>query len=266
MDIDEFNGKIALISAAGATLGRAIAIRWAERGGIVAVTDVDEARAAAVATEIGSMASCRNGGAFALRLNVADQSEWRETVAQTVRLGGGIDALFNVAGANRLKTVEECSEEDWSFLFSMNVAAVYRSAKLCIPEMRKRGGGAIINIASIMGVTGAKREAAYVASKGGIVMLTRNLAMDYASENIRVNCVCPGSFLSPRVAEQWKNNPAGQSKLVPIIPMQRLGQPEEIARPAIFLASSDASYITGAVLVVDGGLTAGIFNPNFEAS
>ena len=133
-----------------------------------------------------------------------------------------------------------------------------------IPEMRRRGGGSIVNISSVAGYLAENRCGAYSASKAGVILLSQNMAMDFARDNIRVNVVCPGSTRTPRLERYWRNSPTGKSEIAVHAPMKRSGEPEEIARPAIFLASSWASYMTGSVLVADGGLSAGLVVPTFE--
>jgi len=258
MHNNEFNGKVALITGAGAGIGRSIALEWAARGGTAIVTDLDEALARTVATEIGA------GKAHALKLDVKNLDEIREAVAASVHFGGGLDALFNVAGTNIPRNVEQMDETEWYSVMDTNLTSIYRACKFAIPEMRRRGGGAIVNIASVAGILAENRCGAYSASKGGVLLLTRNMAMDFARDNIRVNAVCPGSTRTPRIEKYWQKSPTGKSEIATLAPMRRSAEPEEIARPAIFLASSDASYITGATLVVDGGLSAGLNVPTFE--
>jgi NAD(P)-dependent dehydrogenase (short-subunit alcohol dehydrogenase family) len=254
---DEFAGKVALVTGAGAGIGRSIAIEWAAHGGTVLVTDIDEASANAVAAEIG-------GAAHGMKVDVKNLDAIREAVTTAVRIGGGLDALFNVAGINIPRNVEEMEEDDWYAVLDTNLTSIYRTCKFAIPEMRKRGGGAIVNVASVAGILAENRCGAYSASKGGVMLLTRNLAMDFAKDNIRVNAVCPGSTRTPRLEKYWQKSPTGKSEIAVLAPMRRSAEPEEIAKPAIFLASSDASYITGASLVVDGGLSAGLNVPTFE--
>ena len=250
MSAGRFSGQAALITAAGAGIGRAVARLWAEQGGVAVLSDRSGDAADAVAAEI----VAAGGRAYASALDVRDASGIEAFVAEGVRIGDGIDVLFNVAGTNLPKTVEDIDEDEWQMVMDTNLTAIFRCCKRVIPHMRRRGGGAIVNVASIAGVMGEKRCSAYSASKGGVVLLTRNMAMDFAGANIRVNAICPGSTRTPRIEGYWAR--AGKPGVADC-PMGRYADPEEIARPALFLASSDASYITGAALVVDGGLTAG---------
>jgi NAD(P)-dependent dehydrogenase (short-subunit alcohol dehydrogenase family) len=254
---DEFAGRVALVTGAGAGIGRSIAHEWAAYGGTAIVTDIDGAAAQAVAADIGR-------SAHAMTLDVKSRDQIREAIASAVRIGGGLDALFNVAGINIPRNVVEMDEDDWYAVLDTNLTSIYRLCKAAIPEMRKRDGGAIVNVASVAGILAENRCGAYSASKGGVMLLTRNLAMDFAKDNIRVNAVCPGSTRTPRLEKYWQKSPTGKSEIAVLAPMRRSAEPEEIAKPAIFLASSDASYITGAALVVDGGLSAGLNVPTFE--
>lgn len=256
----DFEGKGGLVTGAGSGIGRAIALDFARRGGVVLVSDLSEALAHEVVAEIDA-----NGGrARAVRLDVSKADEIVAAVGEAVEFTGGLDVLFNVAGINIPKNVEAMDDDEWHRVLDVNLTSVYRACKQTIPHMRRRGGGAIVNIASIAGVMAENRCGAYSASKGGVVLLTRNMAMDFARDGIRVNAVCPGSTRTPRTESYWKKSPTGESEMAQMCPMKRSAEPEEIAKPALFLASADASYITGAALVVDGGMTAGFVIPTFE--
>lgn len=250
-------GRIAFVTGAGAGIGRAIAIEWAERGGTTIVTDLVEDQARAVAHEIEGT----GGHAMAFPLNVRNVENIRSTIGKAAQAAGGLDVLFNVAGINKPHTVEDLDDDEWHTIIDTNLTSVFRCSKYAIPEIRKRGGGAIVHVASIAGIMGESRAAAYTASKGGIVLLTRNMAMDFADAGIRVNAVCPGATRSPR---NERNRVAANIQTTEhACPMKRRAEPEEIARPAVFLASDDASYITGHALVVDGGWTAGFRTTTF---
>jgi meso-butanediol dehydrogenase/(S,S)-butanediol dehydrogenase/diacetyl reductase len=260
MQKNEFEGQTAFITAAGAGIGKAIALEWAACGGTAIVTDIDADQASLVASQIREL----GGKAYGAGLDVGDLDMIAATVDYAAKTAGGLDAVFNVAGINVARNIEEMGEQEWDAVFDTNLKSIYRIAKMTIPLLRQRGGGSIINVASVAGILAESRCGAYSASKGGVLLLTKNMAMDFARDNIRVNAICPGSTRTPRVERYWQKSPTGQSEIAPLCPMQRSAEPEEIARPALFLASGSASYITGAVLVVDGGLSAGLNMPIFN--
>lgn len=253
-------GKVAIVTAAGAGIGRAIALAWARGGGIVIVADRDDAAAAAVTAEIQNA----GGAALALHVDVTDLKQIEAMVQRTIEKYRGLDALFNVAGVNMPKNVEEASDEEWRFIMDTNLTSVYRCSKHAIPELRRRGGGSIVNISSAAGIVAENRCAAYSASKAAVNNLTRNMAMDFSRDNIRVNAVCPGATETPRLRSYFENNSGHEAQMVGLVPMARVARPDEIAQAAVFLASGHASYITGATLAVDGGLTAGLRFTLFE--
>lgn len=264
MSATRFAGKVAVVTAAGAGIGRAIALEWVRGGGTAVVADKNQAAVDETAREIYKLAPT-TPAALALEVDVTQLDQIQDLMTQTARRYAGIHALFNVVGINQQKNVEEASDEEWRSVIDTNLNSVYRCAKYAIPAMRKLGGGAIVNIASTAGITAENRCAAYSASKAAIVMLTRNMAMDFAKDRIRVNALCPGATLTPRIqANMAKRDPAHEQTLMNLIPMKRRADPQEIAKAAVFLASDDASYITGTTLVVDGGLTAGIRFPFFD--
>lgn len=256
----KLEGKVALITAGGAGIGRSIALEWMKRGGRVMITDVKEQAAQSVA---GELADAKDR-VHAAVLDVQNLEQIRTAVTKTIKIFGGIDVLFNVAGVNAPKTIEETEDDEWLSLIEINLTSVYRCSKAVIPEMRKRGGGAIVNVASVAGIIGEKRCAAYSASKGGVVLLTRNMAMDFAKDHIRVNALCPAGTLSPRIQEYMRGHEDLEAESLAMRPLNRYADPDEIAQPAVFLASDEASYITGTSLIVDGGLLAGFRVPVFE--
>ncbi len=177
---------------------------------------------------------------------------------------GRLDTLFNVVGGSLARNVEEISEEQWRSQIDMNLGSVFQMSKPVIPLLRQGGGGSIVNVASTAGILAENRCSAYSASKGGVVLLTKNMALDFARDNIRVNAIAPPGAPARRGSNgSWPSTPEHASMMVDLCAMQRFAGPDEIAAPAVFLASPEASYITGAVLPVDGGMTAGV---TFRAS
>jgi NAD(P)-dependent dehydrogenase (short-subunit alcohol dehydrogenase family) len=262
MSASKYSGKVAIITAAGAGIGRAIALEWAQGGGTVLAADRDQQAAEEAAQELSSLGV----KAIAMQVDVTHLDSIKAMVERAVQELGGIDALFNVAGTNMLKNVEEANDDEWRLIIDTNLTSVYRCSKYVIPELRKRGGGAIVNIASTAGLTAENRCAAYSASKAAVVMLSRNMAMDFAKDGIRVNALCPGGTITPRIQANMakRSNPEDEESYLSLIPMRRRAEAVEIAKAAVFLASDDASYITGTSLAVDGGFTAGIRFPFFD--
>ncbi|WP_067452147.1 SDR family NAD(P)-dependent oxidoreductase [Actinomadura macra] len=255
-----FAGRTCIVTAAGAGIGAAIAREWCRDGGRALIADLDAAAARRVAESV------RAGGGEAVWLaadvNLPETAE--AMVTATLDAFGSVDTLFNVAGVNLLKSVDEMEDPDWYRIIDTNLTSVYRCSKHVLPELRRAGGGVIVNVSSTAGILAENRCAAYSAGKGGVVLLTRNMAMDYACDNIRVNALCPGSTMTPRIRSYLRDYPGHEKMIDTLNPMGRFAWPEEIAKPALFLASDDASFITGASLVVDGGMTAGIRFPIFE--
>ncbi|MBT2269002.1 SDR family NAD(P)-dependent oxidoreductase [Rhodococcus erythropolis] len=253
-------GQTAIVTAAGAGIGRAIALEWASRGGNAVVADLHDASARAVAQSIRE----DDGRAIGIPLDVTHPEAMHYAVAAALATYGRIDTLFNVAGASLPRRVDEMDDSDWYRMIDINLTSVYRCSKPVIPHLRRGGGGSIVNISSTAGILAENRCSAYSAAKGGVLLLTKNMAMDYAPDHIRVNAICPGSTMTPRIQDYLDRFPGHDSLMDDICPMKRYAEPEEIARPAVFLASPDASYITGATLTVDGGLTAGKHFQIFE--
>ena len=244
--------KVAIITGAASGIGKATAKLFAEHGAKVVVADIDKDGGSQTVTQI------QNGGneAIFVETDVTLKVDTEKMVAQTVETYGKLDILFNNAGIAMRLPVAELPEEDWHRCLDVNLTGVFLCAKAAIPAMLKNGCGSIINMSSIYGVVGADVRAAYVASKGGVTNLTRGMALDYAENNIRVNCICPGFVETPLVAGVIKT-PEEYQTLADKHPMCRLGQPEEIAYGALYLASDESAFVTGIALPIDGGYTAG---------
>lgn len=244
--------KVAIITGAASGIGRATAILFAAHGAKVVVADIDKHGGNQTVVNIKE-----NGNqAIFTHTDVTITEDTEQMVDATVKAYGQLDVLFNNAGIAMRLPVAELSEEDWHRCLDVNLTGVFFCAKAAIPAMKQNGGGSIINMSSIYGLVGADVRAAYVASKGAVTNLTRGMALDYAEDNIRVNCICPGFVETPLVAGVVKN-PEEYQKLANKHPMRRLGQPEEIAYGALYLASDESAFVTGIALPIDGGYTAG---------
>ena len=247
--------KTAIITGAGSGIGREAAILFASEGAKVLVADRDKTAAEAVTAEI----TKKGDIAQAYQVDVTIESEVAAMVDACVKHFGRLDILVNNAGYGFAGNVVNTSEADWDALMAVNVKGVFFGCKYAIPVMEKQGGGAIVNTASTVSVVGITDRAAYVASKGAVAALTRAVAMDHVHSHIRVNCVAPGTIESPYFTEIFRKSPdAAQLRrsLEQRQAMERLGQPIEIARAMLFLASDESSFCTGSMLTADGGWTA----------
>jgi NAD(P)-dependent dehydrogenase (short-subunit alcohol dehydrogenase family) len=187
--------------------------------------------------------------------NVADNADTERMVATALDAFGGLDALFNNAGTIRPGTAVKLSEDDWDLVMAVNVRSVFLGAKHAVPVMAERGGGTIVSTASVSGLGGDPGSVVYSASKAAVINLTRSLAVDHARQQIRVNCICPGAIDTPPVGRML-NDPEARQRSEKAHLLGRIGEPSEIAAAAAWLLSSEASFVTGEALVVDGGLTA----------
>lgn len=249
-------GRVALVTGGGSGIGRAIALLLAREGAAVAVVDVDDARAGAVAGEI----LAAGGRGLSAQADVSRAADCARVVERTVAEFGRLDVLCNNAGIIRRATVLETSEEEWDHVMAVNVRGVFLLCKAVIPLMIAAGGGAIVNTASGWGLVGGRKAASYCASKGAVVQLTRAMALDHGARNIRVNCICPGDTGTPMLEnEAAQLGEPGERFLAEAAdrPLGRVGRPEEIAQAALYLASDASSFVTGTALVVDGGGLAG---------
>ncbi len=244
--------KVAIITGAASGIGKATAKLFAEHGAKVVVADIDENGGNQTVTDIQDAGN----EAIFIQTDVTIKADTEQMVAQTLKNYDKLDTLLNSAGIAMRLPVAELPEEDWHRCLDVNLNGVFLCAKAAIPAMQKNGGGSIINMSSIYGIVGADVRAAYVASKGAVTNLTRGMALDYAEDNIRVNCICPGFVETPLVAGVIKT-PDEYQKLANKHPMRRLAQPEEIAYGALYLASDESAFVTGIALPIDGGYTAG---------
>jgi len=232
-----------------------MATLFAREGARVLAADVDGAAAEATGATIISA----GGVCEARQVDVIEPEQVRGMIERAVELYGRVDILCNNAGIGSTTDVIDCEPDDWDRVMTVNVKSVYLGCKYVLPHMIRQGGGVIVNTASVAGMVGIVKRASYSASKGAVIALTRQVAMDFVEHGIRVNCVCPGTVDSPWVGRllNQADDPAGaRASLVARQPMGRLGTPEEVAAAALYLASDDAAFITGTGLVIDGGLTA----------
>lgn len=250
--------KVALITGGGSGIGRATATLFATEGASIVVSDVSETTAMGTVNEIKE-----HGGEATIALGDVSNSEDAERIVQTtIAAYGGLDILVNSAGVSGRNALPEGStpEEVWDRVMDVNMKGTYLVTWYAVPEMERAGGGSIINLASIMGHVGYPEGMGggfnpYPPSKGGVIQFTRNLAIDTAKKDIRVNCVCPG-YVETNLTKVLTDNAESLRQLEARHPMGRLGRPEEIAYTALFLASDEASFVTGASIMVDGGYTA----------
>ena len=244
--------KIAVVTGAGSGIGRACAIALALEGAKVVLVGRRKERLEETAREIGD-------SSLVLVADVSAQDEIARVVEQTVAHFGGLNVLLNNAGVLHIGTAEQITEEQWDQTFHVNVRGLWLLSRAVLPAMRKAGGGSIINMASVLGINGARNRASYAPSKGAVVLLTKCMAIDHGHEHIRVNAICPSfveTDLTAAVISKSPNPNSVRAERIAVHPIGRLGQPEDIAGLAVYLASDESSWVTGSVFSVDGGYLA----------
>jgi NAD(P)-dependent dehydrogenase (short-subunit alcohol dehydrogenase family) len=254
--VGRLDGKVAVITGAASGIGREAALLFSAEGASVCVADVSAEQGERTAAE------CRE--AFFQQVDVADSASVEAMYAAAGDRFGGIDVLYNNAGISPEDdaSILETDEGAWQRVQDVNLKGVFLCCKHGIPHLLERGGGSVINVASFVAVLGAATsQISYTASKGGVLALSRELAVQFARRGVRVNALCPGPVETPLLLRIFGDDPAAYERRRVHLPMGRLAKPREIASGALFLASDDASYVTGATFLVDGGLTAAYVTP-----
>ena len=250
------HGKTALITGSASGIGRATALLFAREGAAVSLVDLNQQAGQEVAQEI----SCLGGRAIFDSADVSSPTDCRRVVERTLREFGGIHILFNNAGIIRRASVVEITEAEWDAVMAVNVRSIFLMCREVIPIMARAHGGSIVNSASGWGLAGGARAAAYCASKGAVVLMTKAMAIDHGRQNIRVNCICPGDTDTAMLRTEARQLGTTENEFLAdsaTRPLGRLGKPEEIAQAVLYLASEEASFVTGSAMVVDGGGLAG---------
>jgi len=249
----KLDGRVAIVTAGGAGIGAATARRFVQEGASVVIADLSGKRAEEVTAGI----KTSGGRAVCIKMDAAEPEGVQATIKLALDTYGRLDIMFNNAGLAEVAPLDEFSLESWNRVLAVTLTSTFLGMKYCLPIMRKQGKGVVINTASISGIGGDYGLSSYNAAKAGVINLTRSAALENAKHNIRVNCVCPGA-INTRVAQILAKERADEFRRLQgqAHPIGRMGEPEEIANTVLFLASDEASFITGAAIVVDGGVTA----------
>jgi meso-butanediol dehydrogenase/(S,S)-butanediol dehydrogenase/diacetyl reductase len=248
-------GKVALITGGGTGIGRAIALAFTREGAKVAVAGRRKEKLQETLLELKK----QGGEGLAIALDVAKAKDAERAVRETAKVFGKMNVLVNNAGVLHVSTIEAMSEDEWDRLMTINLKGPFLMCRAALPQFRKAGGGAIVNVGSILGLIGMKDRAAYCASKGGVTLLTKAIALDHAHENVRSNCICPSIVETELVKGLFAGSDGGKAlrrARIEQIPLGRMGRPEDVAELAVFLASEESSWLTGAAVPLDGGLSA----------
>jgi NAD(P)-dependent dehydrogenase (short-subunit alcohol dehydrogenase family) len=254
-DVTRLQGKKAIVTGGGTGIGRAIALALGRAGAKVAVLG----RRRDVLREVAEQIKQAGGEAVAVTCDVSSDKAVRAAIGTADEVFEGLNVLVNNAGALSVSTVESIAEDDWDRVIDTNLKGPFLMSRAVLPAFHKAGGGSIINVSSVLGLVGMKDRAAYCASKGGLVLLTKAMALDHAHQNVRVNCICPAIIETELVKGLFEDSEQGrQAKRarVATLPLGRFGRPEDIGDLAVFLASEESSWMTGTAIPVDGGLTA----------
>ncbi|MDO8592785.1 MAG: glucose 1-dehydrogenase [bacterium] len=243
--------KVAIITGAGSGIGRGAALAFAREGAKVLVADWSEAGG----QETVKLIKKQKGSAMFVKVDVSKAADAESMVKQCLTAYKRVDILFNNAGIVKMGTLHETAEADWDQVINVNLKGVFLCSKAVLPQMLKQGKGKIVNTASIAGLVGFDQIGPYCASKGGIIALTREMAVEYASKKINVNCIAPG-IIKTAMTKDMLNDPAVTAGFAASTPYPRLGEPEDIALAAVYLASNESDFVTGIVLAVDGGWVA----------
>lgn len=248
-------GKVALITGGGTGIGRAIALAFVREGAKVAVAGRRKEKLEETVREVEKL----GGRGLAIVCDVAKAKDGERAVKETAKEFGELNVLVNNAGILHAATIEGTSEDQWDKLLTTNLKGPFLMCKAALPEFRKAGGGTIVNVGSVLGLVGMKDRAAYCASKGGVTLLTKAMALDHAHENVRSNCICPSIVETELVQGLFAASEEGRAlrkARIGSIPLGRMGRPEDVAEMAVFLASEESSWLTGAAIPLDGGLSA----------
>jgi NAD(P)-dependent dehydrogenase (short-subunit alcohol dehydrogenase family) len=246
--------KVVIITGAASGMGKSAALLFSRNGAKVVLADIDERGGNDVAQAINQKSNSGKDALFVMT-DVAKAEDAERCVRATLEEFGAVNGLYNNAGINPVGTVVDTSEELWEQVIGTNLKGTYLMSKFAIPEMQRKGGGSIVCTSSVDGVMAIYNEAAYIASKGGVISLTKSMAIDFAKDKIRVNCILPGAIRTPLLEKFMKENPSVGDQSHGHA-LGRIGEPEEVANMVMFLLSDLSSFVTGAIIPVDGGYSA----------